>query len=204
MASLCHEGHEINIILMWFIWSVEHCRRFSLDKNQIASRKYVVIDILDEDCPDRVGIGPLMNQWLCKKEDQILYLEEGEGGNRQTLICKYEGTGLRKFIPGSRTFVSEIGGTFVSQGLSEDGALAIREQFKRYYEQLGKGLTRVLLKAKDGIFHQVYPVNTKIRGTSLSPSDMFISTRVTISSCSSSQHKKNVFKFLRYQSGFWF
>lgn len=148
MASLCHEGHEINIILMWFIWSVKHCRRFSLDKNQIASRKYVVIDILDEDCPDRVGIGPLMNQWLCKKEDQTLYLEEGEGGNRQTLICKYEGRGLRKFIPGSRTFVSEIGGTFVSQGLSEDGALAIREQFKKILWTAGERADQSLIKSQ--------------------------------------------------------
>lgn len=62
MVQLCHEGHEINLSLMRFIWSVKQGRGFSLDKDQIASRKQVVIDSLDEACPDRVGIGPLMNQ----------------------------------------------------------------------------------------------------------------------------------------------
>lgn len=41
------------------------------------------------------------------------------------------GRGLRKFIRGNLTFVRETGGKFVSQGLSEDRALAIKVQFKK-------------------------------------------------------------------------
>lgn len=48
-----------------------------------------------------------------------LYLEEGEGGNRQTLICKYAGRGLRKFILGTHTCVSELEASFYPRDLAK-------------------------------------------------------------------------------------